>query len=226
MASASHETPKRSVSFAQEQDLCVFHAGAVMDIEEVCREDIWYQHAELSEIKRKAMSVAKEAHRYGLGTLLSNTYGKSSESAQESLNNWARNGNSRRGLERWINNEYAAKRSDIRRRTVKSVLRAQRKLFEDGVDDPVYSMKVLSRLSEAFSKDSRNFARVLGLADEHAASTDSATDTERDETTKECVPPLRQSSPRSVAFQQFAAAPSRRRHPGLSRPANDMRHFY
>ena len=47
------------------------------------------------------------------------------------------------------NDEYAARRSDIRQRTIKSVLRAQRKMREEGVKDVEYGVKVLARLSEA-----------------------------------------------------------------------------
>ena len=37
---------------------------------------------------------------------------------------------------------------------------------ESSIADPDYSMKVLSRLSEAFSVDSKEFARSMGIADE------------------------------------------------------------
>jgi hypothetical protein len=214
-------SPKRSVRFEHDDNLCVYHAGAVMDIEEACRRDIWHQHTDLQHFKRKAMMTAKEATRYGLGTLLTNTYGKACNDTQEAINSWARNGSNRRGLERWINNEYAAKRSDIRRRTIKSVLRAQRKMREEGVADPEYTMKVLSRLSEAFSQDSRNFARVLGKGDEHAVVVDSEPAEVCE--SKERKAPRRQPSPSSVGFHpQFAS----KRNLQLNSHANDMRHFY
>jgi hypothetical protein len=142
------------------------------------RRDVWYQYEEMKHIKRKALVLSKEAQRYGLGSILTNTYGQTSSSAQhqendggstqEALQTWVRNASSRRGLERWINNEYAAKRSDVRKRTIQSVLRAQLKLQESAISsvDAEYSMKVLSRLSEAFSVDSKDFARGMGLADE------------------------------------------------------------
>jgi hypothetical protein len=43
---------------------------------------------------------------------------------------------------------------------------------EEHINDIGYSMKVLSRLSEAFSQDSRMFALHMGRADEHAAKVD------------------------------------------------------
>lgn len=162
----SPTTRRRSIQW--KEDICSYHTkGAILDVVDSTG-DIWYQHAELVYVKRKAQAVAREAIRYGFGTLLSNTYGRASEDVQESLNTWSRSGQSRRGLERWINNEYSAKRSDIKRRTIHSVLRAQAKMKEEGLKDADYSMKVLSRLSEAFSIDSKSFARYMGVADELA----------------------------------------------------------
>jgi glutamate synthase domain-containing protein 2 len=201
---------KRTVRF-HDGDLCHYHEGAIMDMIEKAGDlaDIWYQHADLSHIKRKAMVVSREAHRYGFGSLLTNTYGVSSDETQEALDTWSRSANNRRGLERWINDEYSAKRTDIRRRTIQSVLRAQHKMRQENIDDVEYGMKVLSRLSEAFSQDSRNFARAMGRADEAAAA---AASSAADESPSNAAPststkklhsaPLRTPSPRSVILQR------------------------
>jgi hypothetical protein len=164
---------RRSISWPrQDKDLCRYHPGPDVDILLANRRDVWYQYEEMKHIKRKALVLSKEAQRYGLGSILTNTYGQSQEndggSTQDALLTWVRNASSRRGLERWINNEYAAKRSDIRKRTIQSVLRAQLKLQESAISsvDADYSMKVLGRLSEAFSVDSKDFAHRMGLADE------------------------------------------------------------
>ncbi|GKY99010.1 hypothetical protein MPSEU_000856700 [Mayamaea pseudoterrestris] len=185
---------KRSIRF-RDEELCEYHTGAVMDLIE-CRKEIWYQQSDMSTIKRKALMVSKEAQRYGVGSLLSNTYGSNSNETQDALNTWCRNANSRRGLERWINDEYSAKRSDIRRRTIQSVLRAQQKMREESINDVGYGMKVISRLSEAFSQDSRNFARAMGAADELAANAEPDVSTSKDVALG--LPPQRTSSPRSV----------------------------
>jgi hypothetical protein len=166
----ANQTSNKSVVFLDDDRLCVYFDGAIMEEIGACHKDIWYQHTDLAHIKRKAMVVSKEAHRYGFGSLLTNTYGRTGDDTQEALNTWVCNGNSRRGLERWINDEYAAKRADIRRRTIQSVLRAQSKMKEEGMYDYEYSSKVIARLSEAFSIDSRNFARAMGVADEVAAT--------------------------------------------------------
>jgi hypothetical protein len=162
----------RRVRFLDRDALLEYHEGAVMDMIDCCASDIWYEQSELAQMKRKAVIVSKEAHKCGLGTLLANTYGSTGPEVQRALEKWTIHGSSRRGLERWISDEYAAKRSDIRRRTIQSILRAQAKMVSEGMTDSNYSMKVLSRLSEAFSKDSLSFARFMGLADEYATRND------------------------------------------------------
>jgi hypothetical protein len=218
---------KRSVRFADD-NLCSFHDGAVMDMIDSTRE-IWYQHADLSHIKRKAMVVSKEALRYGFGSLLTNTYGNSTEETQEALNAWSRSANNRRGLERWINDEYSAKRSDIRRRTIQSVLRAQEKMRQENIHDTDYGAKVLSRLSEAFSQDSRNFAHAMGKADALAVLFTEATNSSSSSATPSAEKvraastimraPHRAPSPRSVIINR---AP--RKSLGLS-GEGDFRNF-
>lgn len=163
-----------------------------------CRKEIWFQQTDMSMIKRKALLISKEAQRFGLGSLLSNTYGHENNETQEALNTWCRNANSRRGLERWINDEYSAKRSDIRRRTIQSVLRAQQKMREENINDVDYGIKVIARLSEAFSQDSRNFARAMGIADELALLSEPDHSVTKDTTFN--LQPKRASSSRSGAL--------------------------
>lgn len=160
----------------REEALCEYHEGAMMDLEGVKHFDIWYQLPDMQNMKRKALATSREAQKYGFGSLLTNTYGRSCAETQKAVNTWVVNGNSRRGLERFINDEYSAKRSDIRKRTIHSVLRAQARIREEGIHDVEYGIKVMSRLSEAFSVDSRQFAHVFGLADEHAVKMDEQKD--------------------------------------------------
>jgi hypothetical protein len=168
MSNSSSSATKRSIRFSNDAELCVYHGGAVMDVEEVCESNIWYQRADMKNTKRNAVLVSKKANRYGFGSLLTNTYGKPCPATQDALNTWSRNGNSRRGLERFINSEYSAQRDDIRRRTIQSVLRAQEKMRDENLTEPDHIMKVLSSLSKLFSRDSKNFSRAMGIADELA----------------------------------------------------------
>jgi hypothetical protein len=212
------QTPsfKRSIRFRDDENLCEYHTGAVLELIE-CRKEIWFQQSDMSTIKRKALMVSKDAQRYGVGSLLSNTYGSSSSETQEALNTWCRNANSRRGLERWINDEYSAKRSDIRRRTIQSVLRAQQKMREENINDIEYGWKVVSRLSEAFSQDSRIFARAMGVADELAANSEPDFSASKD---SPMSIPSRHPSPRTVVIARRPKS-----NLGLSSPSTDFRNF-
>lgn len=221
-----------TIRFRSGKELAIFHEGA--DIDELAenRGLVWYQYDELKNIKRKALQISKEAQRHGLGAVLTNTYGKKCEETQEALNTWARNGSSRRGLERWINDEYAAKRSDIRKRTIQSVVRAQAKMKDSELNDPDYSTKVLSRLSEAFSIDSKQFARGMGLADELAASLNTlGVGDESDLEDPKAAALANKGSPRSVVSISNVKGGNRiglNRSLGLTTPSvsADFRHYY
>jgi hypothetical protein len=213
---------EKSVRFADDENLCIYHAGAVMDFESVCRTDIWYLQVELFNMKRKALAISRETQRYGLGNLLTNTYGKNCSQAQEAINTWTQNGNGRRGLERWVNEGFAAVRGDIRRRNVKSVLRAQRKMREEGLYDAQYCMDVLSRLSEAFSVDARCFGRVLGIADEHAVRMDQAS---QDDTPQLTAPQCSVSLDRVAAVLPTHKFDTPQRRPLRLPSMSDMRHY-
>lgn len=248
---------RRSVKFHEEEKLHRYHEGPDVDILEANRRDIWYQYEELKHIKRKALVLSKEAQRYGLGAILTHTYGtannQNQNQTQDALHTWVRNASSRRGLERWINDEYAAKRGDIRKRTIQSVLRAQMKMQESAITDPEYSMKVLSRLSEAFSVDSREFARGMGVADEKTSQLvhSEEGDVAEEETGLPVGPPpsilkgpkkvdphmlrkapLRLNSPRTVLLSRpisSSVLPSHGQRLGLPKQPSgtaDYRHFY
>lgn len=215
---------RRSVRFHEEDKLHRYHEGPDVDILAANRRDIWYQYEELKHIKRKALVLSKEAQRYGLGSVLTNTYGTPSSETQQALHTWVQNASSRRGLERWINDEYAAKRSDIRKRTIQSVLRAQMKMQESALRDPEYSMKVLSRLSEAFSVDSREFARGLGLADEkNSQSAFSDNDSVGEEIDAAAPPTSILKAPKKVDPLILRKAPLRLNSPKTIIPSRPVR---
>lgn len=219
-------THKCRIQFTTDNDVC--SSEAILDHSTVSPHDIWYQACELTHIKRKAMVVAKESNKHGYASLLTNLYGKTCEETQKTLNRWACHGGLRRGLERWIHADYATKRADIRQRTLQSVLRAQMKL-EDAEDD--YRASVLARLSETFSQDARNWARLMGTADAFAVTEESLNVTTEKEAGRAAL--ARRSSPTSVMSELLDAMPSLTQpHPArqIRRAracgAEDMRHYY
>jgi hypothetical protein len=222
------KTHKRRIQFTVNNEVC--SSEAILDHSTVSPHDIWYQAFELSHIKRKAMVVAKESNKHGYSSLLTNLYGKTCEETQNALNRWARHGGLRRGLERWIHAEYAAKRSDIRKRTLQSVLRAQMKLADAEED---YRATVLARLSETFSQDARNWARLMGTADAFAVTDETLPNiTSEKEAGRAAL--ARRSSPTSVMSELLDATPvlTQPHHPArqIRMPRapgdDDMRHYY
>jgi len=190
-----------------------------MDFTEIEQGDVWFLQSDLSSIKHKAMALAKESSQFGLGSLLSNVYGKNDEDTQHALNRWACHGSSRRGLERWINRSYCQKRSDIRRRTIKSLVRAQRKMVLEGCTDQDYRWIVLARLCEALSRDARLFARVLGKADEYALQEEAQMESRQQEI-------LAHGSSNHDA-RLLTSPPARpKRASVIASPVHDLRHFY
>jgi len=162
----------RSISFAEDDSLCVYHDGAVMDCVDVDAHDIWYQCSDMLLIKRKALQLTKESpasSHYSLCAALNNTYGRDDPGTLYAIKAWCMGCSSRRGLERFLNRDYCCRRSDLRRRVVTSVLRAQGKMREEGIDDQEYISNVISRLSETFSNDAKLFAQALGAGDEFAS---------------------------------------------------------
>jgi hypothetical protein len=160
----------KMVRFAS--DLCAYHAGAVLDMDDVQEVDLWYQMDELKQIKRQALIVSRDETTMYLTPLLSNTYGKCDARTVNSINSWVLSCDARRGLERFVNKDYGAKRTDARSRNIQIVLTAQHKMQKEGIKDTKYISTVLSRLSEAFSQDSLRFAGVMGQADTLGATVD------------------------------------------------------
>jgi hypothetical protein len=159
---------KRSIRFAEQ--LYVKHEGAVLDVDGVESTELWFQNAELKQVKQRAMALSREAGQLGLNSLLTNTYGRTDADTIDAIISWGLRCGARRGLERFADRDYSLKRSDIRSRTIKSVLKAQKKLRQDGVKDVEYVSIVIGRLSEAFSREAVQTARALGDADQAAAA--------------------------------------------------------
>lgn len=159
---------KQCVRFAD--DLCEYHDGAILDNPEAIPRDIWFQQTEMQNMKKGALNLSKVGQRQRLGASLNNTYGRTDEVAKSNVRDWVFKCADRRGLERFHNRDYMTRRHDMRRRTILSVITAQQKMKNEGLGrDVEYIALVVCRLSEAFSKDSRQIALMLGLADQSLA---------------------------------------------------------
>lgn len=159
---------KNKVRFAA--DLCVYHEGAVLDMEYVRDDDVWYQMDEMKYIKHHALKMSHGHNSIYLGSLLSNTYGRCNRNVVDAINTWVTSCESLRGLERFVNKNFGESRTCARRRTIQVVLTAQHNMCKDGVKESENVERVLGRLSEAFSQDCVRFAVILGQADTMAVS--------------------------------------------------------
>jgi hypothetical protein len=145
--------------------------GTALDHLEADKNDIWYNQGDMKQIKEAAFLLSRQAGKYGVGTLLGNTYGNDDLATMSAIQAWANACAERRGLERFHCRHYAKKRMDVRRKTILSVLKAQhRMLVEEKLTDRVYVGVVIGRLAEAYSLEARRFARVLGHADAATAA--------------------------------------------------------
>jgi hypothetical protein len=159
---------KNNVRFAA--DLCVYHEGAVLDMECVREDDVWYQMDEMKYIKHQALKMSHGHNSIYLGSLLANTYGRCNSNVVDAINTWVTSCESLRGLERFVNKNFGETRTCARRRTIQVVLTAQHKMCRDGAKENENVERVLGRLSEAFSQDCVRFAAILGQADMVAVS--------------------------------------------------------
>lgn len=159
---------KTKVVCFDDNNLCEFHEGAILD-KNVNTSDIWFQYSDLQRVKREAVILTRQYRP--MGVLLSKTYGIADNESTKNLESWSKACGDVRGLERYINREYAEKRIDVRKRITKSVLKAQYKMRVEDLEYN-YSSEVLSRLSAAFSVQSSRFAHMMGKADEKAVHDD------------------------------------------------------
>lgn len=154
---------KKSVQFAV--DLCLYHEGAVLDAEDVCEADVWYQMDELRYMKHEALRRSRDKEALSLGSVLSSTYGQFDKDTIEAVHAWVSSCESLRGLERFANSDFREKRTSARSRTIQVIITAQHRMLTDGVKDYDHIEMVLGRLSETFSQDYARFAVILGHAD-------------------------------------------------------------
>lgn len=134
-------------------------------MDNVREDDVWYRLDELKCMKLNALHMSHNCDSMHVGSLLSNTYGRSNNDTINAINAWVATSESLRGLERFANADFGEKRMNARRRTIQVILTAQQRLRTNGEIETDYMERVLSRLSEAFSQDYTRFAAIMGQAD-------------------------------------------------------------
>lgn len=159
---------KKTVRFPEEETEIALIVCEIPTREEFTNEDkemLFFSKEEYQVSRTAAKLVSKESHRNGESKNLENTFIEKNEETQCKLNNWARRGHNRRGLERWINRDHGEKRQNEQFAAIQSVLEAQEEMQIRGKE---VDHEKLRKVSHKATKTSRHFARMMGKADSYA----------------------------------------------------------
>ena len=126
---------------------------------------MWYQPDEFIDLRASARVSCDAAIRKGMSSYIPRGYGYNDSKTQLLLDAWASCDDTRRGLERFINTDYAKQRSHIRRKTVRAVLYSQDRLREEGDADYARSATVMRNIAFAVSSRAQMLAIMLAKAD-------------------------------------------------------------
>eukprot|EP00339_Tiarina_fusa_P023986 CAMPEP_0117056772 /NCGR_PEP_ID=MMETSP0472-20121206/39395_1 /TAXON_ID=693140 ORGANISM="Tiarina fusus, Strain LIS" /NCGR_SAMPLE_ID=MMETSP0472 /ASSEMBLY_ACC=CAM_ASM_000603 /LENGTH=174 /DNA_ID=CAMNT_0004773361 /DNA_START=87 /DNA_END=608 /DNA_ORIENTATION=+ len=154
----------KSVRFAPEHKLCEYQRGPEKLSLQMC-ERLWFQPEDFQDFRLGARDSSLNAIRKGLSAYIKRTYGHTDKKTQDMYNLWARCSDTRRGLERFINEEYGRNRKFVQKKTISAVLYAQERLWKDGERDYGRSSRVISSVASSVSADAVAFAAMLGRAD-------------------------------------------------------------
>jgi hypothetical protein len=155
---------RKSVRFAVEDSLCDYRQGPEELTTEIIRET-WLQPEDFDEFRSDARNSSRNAIKKGLAAYIKWTYGHSDNKTQDMLNLWARCSDTRRGLERFINEDYAKVRLYVRRKTVRAILYTQERLRKEEEQSYDRASAVIGNVSTTLSADPIKLAIMLGKAD-------------------------------------------------------------
>jgi hypothetical protein len=154
----------KSVRFAPEERLCEYQRGPKKLTLDMC-DEVWFQPEDFQNFRLDARDSSLNAIKKGLSAYIKRTYGHTDKQTQDMHNLWARCSDTRRGLERFINQEYGKNRRFTQKKTIQAVLYAQERLRKDGERDYGHTSAVISSVASAVSAEAVAFAAMLGRAD-------------------------------------------------------------
>eukprot|EP00545_Synedropsis_sp_CCMP1620_P007698 CAMPEP_0119004442 /NCGR_PEP_ID=MMETSP1176-20130426/1143_1 /TAXON_ID=265551 /ORGANISM="Synedropsis recta cf, Strain CCMP1620" /LENGTH=218 /DNA_ID=CAMNT_0006956143 /DNA_START=617 /DNA_END=1273 /DNA_ORIENTATION=- len=132
----------------------------------------WFLRTDFVIIKKTARMIARESRRFGYSTGLNDTFGVDNDVTQSKLNIWCKHGHSRRGLEEWSNKaNHGGRRKEAKKEALRGILEAQTELRSSDIpeDDQI---EVLGRFAASLTESARIFARMMGIADAFAVTSD------------------------------------------------------
>ena len=157
----------KTVRFPSEESLCDYCCTETRKLSQQTILKLWYQSEDFQRFQIEAGESVNRALKTGLSVYIKQTYGCSDTKTQAKLNIWAKYQDTRRGLERFVNEEYGTQRLLHRRKAVQAVLHSQEKLCKD---NQPYSRasSVIKTVSSTLSSNAVQFARMLAIADHEA----------------------------------------------------------
>ena len=206
---------RKSVRFANDDKLCQFQEGPKELNQEMILE-MWFQPMDFIHFRISAKKSCDMATKKGLSSYLKRTYGFADDRTQMLFNMWAKCQDTRRGLERFICEEYKQQRLYSQRKTVQAVLYTQDRLRkEDEHQSSERSSAVIANISSSLSHHAAQYARMMGVADHSAVTQFRVTANTRRPTSERVgklssISPLRQSRSLSKAIM---LSPSKQRTP-------------
>ncbi len=156
----------KSVRFAPEESLFDYHHEC-RRLSQAMIEQRWYQKSDFFRLINEAQESVKTAKQEGLGGCLDYNYGCTDSETQEMLNKWTSCEDTRRGLERFVSDDYCSRRLLHKRKTIYAVLYSQEKLWKENCIDSRAESIIQSVLS-TLSANAVQFARMMAIADHHA----------------------------------------------------------
>ena len=189
---------RKSVQFAEERNTTLILADH-------CSEEQWVSQEEFHEVMKSMKRKVGEWKLKGYGVLLRNTFDNPHPTVQRNINAFVQldERDCVRGMERSLSSHLDQKISQMKDRSIKTVLSHQRLMKKDGVSLDVMREE-LAVVSRMHSRACVQFARRLGKADELAARNDNVADARK--LVEELSRMQEKQKPRKIAMASAASA--------------------
>ena len=161
-------TKTKVVSFERDERLCTYKTVSRRrsSQEKIARR--WYLNSDYDRFLEEVRETVATAHQAGLVQLVEHHYGYTDSETQKMLNAWAMHKDTRRGLERFVNEDCGDRRLQHRRKTINAVLYAQEKLRKSNQSGS-RAASVIQTVSSTLSANAVAYAKMLAMADFEAA---------------------------------------------------------
>ena len=155
---------RKSVSFQPEERLCSYRLVLRRRSSRESIERRWYQNSDYERFLEEIKESVAIAQQTGLAQHIQHHYGYTDSETQAMLNAWAMCKDTRRGLERFVNEDYGDRRLLHRRKTTDAVLYAQEKLRKS-TQSGSRAASVIQSVSSTLSSNAIAYAKMLAIAD-------------------------------------------------------------